>query len=192
MGAKLKHMKYFFVLFLTIVSCKESKNSEKTKITIEQEIVESKVEFYKLFLRYEAEQELSNKFSLDTTKYFKTYVLQGASKMIERQLEDIKPSDVLSEEELDKLNYHIVFENYQSDFIDMYEFNHKKHDTNKTEIIYFFTYPFIAAKNKVLIGLEVEYKFHPKESSKRASMRFFIFKKVNDMWRLTEEGNLLK
>ncbi|MGY0427254.1 MAG: hypothetical protein ACWIPI_10585 [Polaribacter sp.] len=81
-------MKYFFIFFLAIVSCKESKNPETTKTTIEQKIVEPKIGFYDLFLEYEAKQKLSNKFPLDTSKYFKTYVIQGRSKLIDRQFED--------------------------------------------------------------------------------------------------------
>ncbi len=192
MGVKLNYMKYFFILFLAIVSCKEIKKSEKPRTPVEQEIVESDIPFYNLFLKYEAEQELSNKSPLNNSKYFKTYVLQGRSKMIEREFEDIKPSDILSEAELEKLNYHTVFENYRSDFIDMYEFNAKKHKTNKTEIIYFFTYPFSVSKNKVLIGFEIDYKFHPKETSKRVHMGFIIFEKIDDKWDLAAKESLLE
>ncbi len=96
----INNMKYFFILLLAFVSCKENKQSEKTNKTIEKEIVESNVPFYDLFLKYESEKELSNKFALDTSKYFKAYVLQGESKLIDRQFEDIKPSNILSEDEL--------------------------------------------------------------------------------------------
>jgi hypothetical protein len=195
MGVKLNYMKYFFILFLAIVSCKENKILDKPRTTVEQEVADSNVPFYNLFLKHEAEQELSNKFSLDTSKYFKTYVLQGRSKLIEREFEDINPSDILSEAELYKLNYHTVFENYQSDFINMYEFNAKKFKTNKTEIVYFFTYPFSVSKNKVLIGLEVIHKPHSKESSERVYigyMEFIVFEKINDTWNLISKEKLLE
>lgn len=204
MGTKLiNYMKYFFILFIAIISCKGNKKIEKSKTTVEQEIVESKVPFYDLFLKYETDQKLFNKFPLDTSKYFKTYVLQGESKMIYREFEDIKPSDILSKEELEKLNYHTVFENYQwdftierskfnVDFIEMYKFNEKKNNTNKTEIIYFFTYPFILAKDKVLIGFEADYKFHPEERYKRIYMGFIVFKKNNDKWSLIMQKSLIE
>ena len=190
MGVKLNYMKYFFILFLAIVSCKENKILDKPRTTVEQEVADSNVPFYNLFLKHEAEQKLSNKFSLGTSKYFKTYVLQGRSKLIEREFEDINPSDILSEAELYKLNYHTVFENYQSDFINMYEFNAKKFKTNKTEIVYFFTYPFSVSKNKVLIGLEVIHKPHSKESSERVYMEFILFEKIDNKWTFIDQKKI--
>jgi hypothetical protein len=204
MAFKLKHMKYFLILFLVIVSCKKTKKSEIIKTIIQHEIVELNVGFYDLFLEYEAEQKLFKNFVLDTSKYFKTYVLQGQSKLIDRQFEYIKPSDILSKVELNELNYHTVFENYQwdftinrskfnTDFIERYKFNVRKPKTNKTEIIYFFTYPFSVAKDKVLIGFEIKNKSHNlKEATKRIYMGFIIFKKVNNKWRFKAERSLLK
>jgi hypothetical protein len=203
MGIKLINvMKYFFILFLAIVSCKEHKKNENTKTTVEQEIVEPNVPFYELFLKYETKQKLFNKFPLDSSKYFKTYVLQGESKLISREFEDIIPSDILNKTELSKLNYHTVFEGYQwgftidrskffnTDFIDMYNFNTKKHKTNKTEIVYFFTYPLSVSKNKVLIGFKIDHVFHPKKTSKRVYVGFVIFEKMDNNWRLTGQNSL--
>ena len=184
-------MKYFLILLIAFVSCKESEKTETTKTIIKQEIVEPKVGFYNLFLEYKTKQELFNEFPLDTSKYFKTYVLQGGSKLIHRQFEDIKPSEILSEEELDKLNYHTVFENYQSDFIDMYEFNSIKKNSNKVEIIYFFTYPYLVDKDKVVIGLEIRHKLPAERQSQRISMVLIIFNKINNTWDLTGKENLL-
>lgn len=203
MDVKLKHIKYLLILFLAIASCKENKKPEKLKTIVEKDLAISNIPFYDLFLEYEVEQELFNKFPLDTSKYFKTYILQGESKLISRGLEDIKPSDILSEAELEKLNYHTVFENYQwnstvdrsklnTDFIDMYKFNAKKYKTNKTEIIYFFTYPLSVSKNKVLIGFSIEHKFHPKEIYKKIYMGFIIFKKTNDKWDLIAQKSVLE
>ena len=186
-------MKYFLILFLIIVSCKEGEKPQTVKPIIKKEIVEPKVEFYDLFLEYEAKQELYKTPTFDTTKYFKTYVLQGESKLIDRQFEDIKPSNNLNKEEINKLNYHNVFENYQWDFIDMYGFNSKKNDTNKTEIIYFFTYPFSVAKDKVLIGFEIKSKSHHiKETAKIIYMGFVIFKKIDDKWSVTEQKSFFE
>lgn len=196
MGIKLiNYMKYFFITFLVIVSCKEDSKSEKLKTVVKKEIAESNVSFYDLFLEYETKQELFNKFPLDTSKYFKTYVLQGESKLIYREFEDIKPSNILSENELKTLNYHTVFKNYQwdftidrskfnTDFIDIYKFNSKRYKTNKTEIIYFFTYPFYISKNKILIGFEIKHKFHPIKQSKKVDMGYFIFEKEKEKWSL--------
>ena len=203
MGTKLSYMKYFFILFLAIVSCKENKQPEKHETTVEQEIVESNIPFYDLILKYETEQKLFNKLPLDTSKYFKTYVLQGESKMIQREFEDIKPSNILNEAELDKLNYHIVFEDYEwdfsidrskfnVDFIERFKFNDRKSKTNKTEVVYFFTYPLSVSKNKVLIGFEIKHKTYPKESSKGVYMGFFIFEKIDDKWNITAQESLLE
>lgn len=189
---KFTNRKYLIILFFIIISCKENKKSEPSKITIESEIVEPKVNFYNLFLDYKTEQELSNKFQLDTSKYFETYVLQGRSKLIDRNLEDVKSSDFINETEIEKLNYHEVFENYESDFIDMSEFNSKKHKTNKTEIVYFFTYPFKVSKEKVLIGFELKHKSHPIELTKGGAMGFFIVKKINNSWILITEDILVE
>lgn len=193
METKLKLMKYFLILFLIIVSCKEGEKPQAVKPIIKKEIVEPKVEFYDLFLEHEAKQELYKTDTLDTTKYFKIYVIQGQSKLIDRQFEDIKPSNYINREELNKLNYHNIFENYQSDFIDMYEFNSKKYETNKTEIIYFFTYPFSVAKDKVLIGFEIKSKSHHlKETTKRIYMGFVIFKKTDSKWSVTEQKSFME
>lgn len=186
-------MKYLLFIFLLIVSCKEGDKLQNKKTIVKEKIVEPKVEFYELFLEYEAKQNLYYTDKLDTTKYFKTYVIQGQSKLIDRQFEDIKPSNNLNIKELTKLNYHNIFENYQSDFIDMYEFNSKKHETNKTEIIYFFTYPFSVAKDKVLIGFEIKSKSHHlKETVKRIYMGFVIFKKIDSKWRITEQKSFME
>ena len=204
MALKLKHMKYFLILFLAIVSCRKNKNLEIPKKIIEQEIIQSKVQFYDLFLEYESEQKIFKKFVLDTSKYFKTFVLQGQSKLIDRQFEDIKPSDILSEIELNKLNYHNIFENYQWDFsidrskfntnfIEKNKFNVRIPKTNKTEVIYFFTYPFSVAKNKVLIGFEIKSKSHHlKETTKRIYMGFIIFKKTNNKWNLIKQKSFIE
>jgi len=189
---KFTNRKYLIILFFIIISCKENKKSEPSKITIESEIVESKVNFYSLFLDYKTEQELSDKFQLDTSKYFETYVLQGRSKLIDRNLEDVKSSDFINETEIERLNYHEVFENYESDFIDMYEFNSKKHKTNKTEIVYLFSYPFKVSKEKVLIGFELKHKSHPTELTKGGAMGFFILKKINNSWILITEEILVE
>jgi hypothetical protein len=179
------------ILFLVIFSCKKNKNSEIRKTISEQTIVESKVGFYSLFLEYETKQEFFKKFPIDTSKYFKTYIIQGQSKLIDRQFENIKPSNILTKKELNKLNSRTVFENYQSDFIDIYEFNSKKYDTNKTEIIYFFTYPFSIAKNKVLIGFEIKSKSHHlKETTKRIYMGFILFKKIDNKWNFIEQKEM--
>jgi hypothetical protein len=177
---------------LIIISCKENKKPESSNLTIESEILEPKVNFYSLILDHKTEQELSNKFQLDSSKYFENFILQGRSKTIERNLEDVKSSDFLNETEIEKLNYHEVFENYESDFINMYEFNSKKHETNKTEIVYFFTYPFTVSKEKVLIGFEVKHKSHPIELTKGGAMGFFVLEKINNSWKLTTEEFLME
>ena len=202
MGINLNYKKYFFIIFLAIVSCKENKQPEKHKTTIKLEVVASSVPFYDLFLKYETEQKLFHKFPLDTSKYYKTYAYPRESKLIDRELEDIKPSDILNEVELDKLNYHIVFEDYQwdfridrskinVDFIEKYKFNARKSRTNKTEVIYLFTYPFSVSKTKVLIGFEIKHKTYPKKSSKDVYMGFFIFEKIDDKWNITAQKSLL-
>ena len=105
-------------------------------------------------------------------KIFKKFVFQGQSKLIDRQFEDIKPSDILSEMELNKLNYHNIFENYQWDFsIDRSKFNTnfiEKYKfnviflpkTNKTEIIIFLHILFLWEKTRLLIGFEIKSKSH--------------------------------
>jgi hypothetical protein len=183
------------------ISCKENKRFEKRKPTIEKKIIESNIPFYDLFLKYETEQKLFNRFSLDASEYYKTYVLQGESKLIDRKFENIKPSDILSKEELDKLNYHNIFENYQwdfsidrsefnVDFIERFKFSYRKPKKNKTEIAYFFTYPFLVSEKKVLIGFEVFHKFHPKEANKPVYMGYIIFEKIDNNWRLTAQKSL--
>lgn len=204
MGVKLiNYLKYFLITFLVFISCKESKNSEKASTVVKKQIVEYNVPFYDVFLKYETERELFNKFPLDTSKYFKTYVLQGQSKLIYRELEDIKPSNILSETELEKLNYHTVFKNYKWDFtidrsefntnfIDIYKFNSLGYKTNKTEIIYFFTYPFYISKNKILIGFEIKHKFHPIKQYKKVDIGYFIFEKEKEKWSLTATEKFCK
>lgn len=202
---KLNYMRYFFILFLAIVSCKENKKLEGPKVTVKQEVVESGVPFYDLFLKFETEQELFHKFPLDTSKYYKTYVYPRESKLIDREFEDIKPSDILNEAELKKLESrrYNLFEGYQwddtinrskfnTDFLEKFKLNSKKIKSNKTEVIYFFTYPFSISKDKVLIGFEVNHKSHPKETLKKVYMGFIIFEKIDGRWDLTVQESLLE
>jgi hypothetical protein len=138
---------------------------------------------------------------LDTSEYYKTYVLQGESKLIDRQFENIKPSNILSKEELDKLNNHVVFEEYQWDFsvdrsefnvnfIERFKFSDRIPKKNKTEIAYFFTYPFSVSEKKVLIGFEVFHKLNPNEANKPIYMGFIIFEKTDNNWKLTRQKSL--
>jgi hypothetical protein len=177
------------------VSCKQSKQFEKPKPTIEKRKVESNIPFYDLFLKYETEQKSLSRLSLNNFDYYKTYVLQGESKIIDRQFEDINPSNILSKEELNKLNYHIVFEGYQwdfsvdrtkfnVDFIERFKFRDRKPKKNKTEIVYFFTYPFSVSEKKVLIGFEVFHKFYPNDINNPIYMGFVIFEKINNNWKI--------
>ncbi len=67
----------------------------------------------------------------------------------------------------------------------MYEFNARKH---KTEIIYFFTYPYSVSKEKVLIGIQVKHKIDT--SSKEVYMELIVFEKTDSTWSLTGHENL--
>lgn len=174
-----------------MISCNEAKKTDSLKKIEVPEKQESPVRFYDIYQEFIIKRELSSKSKLDTSEYFKTYVLQGRSKLIEREFEYIKPELHLNKAELDSLNYHNVFENYQSDLIDMYEFNAKKNNTDKTEIVHFFTYPFSVAKDKVLIGFTISYKFQPNEYFKGGSSGYIIYEKFNDKWNLIKVENLV-
>ncbi len=175
-----------------MISCDDIKKTDSLKKIGMPEKEEQPVRFYEIYREHISKRELSDKFKPDTSEYFKTYVLQGRSKLIERELEDIKPSWLINKAELDSLNYHIIFEDYQSDFIKMNEFDTKKHDTDKTEIVHFFTYPFSVAKDKVLIGFKKSYKFHPKEFYKGGSSGYIVYEKINDKWSLIKEVSLVE
>jgi hypothetical protein len=192
MAIKLKFAKYIITIFLfTAVFCKKHKKTEPVKTDVEKEIVEPKVPFYQMII----EDDRKNDISLDSAKYQKLYIFQGGvGKLIGRELEDLQPSDLLSELEIERVKPgKLIFENYESQLMEMYDYNktlYEKKKTKKIEILYVFTSPISAAPDKVLIGVEIKHMLHNKRLEEGYSIRIYVFEKINGIWKLIGEKKL--